>query len=213
MTVIKAALWDLDGTTAKTQTEFHARAEALVLRKYGVVVKPEDISSTFAGIHTLQVFKALAPELDSHMLLKEKWECMYALAKQEQIRAMEHAKEIIELFHQCRFRLAIASASPIEWIRLCLNHTDLDRFFLAIASVDEVPRGKPAPDVFLLAAERLQVDPHECVVIEDGFAGVMAGINAGMETYWLTQSQEAIQGATNIATLRDLKWVAYRKTA
>lgn len=75
----------------------------------------------------------------------------------------------------------VASSSPLERVRLSLETTDLIRFFDPyLFSASEVPRGKPAPDLFLLAAAKMHVDPRDCIVVEDSPAGVAAAIAAGM---------------------------------
>ena len=78
--------------------------------------------------------------------------------------------------------IAIASSSPRERLHRTLSRAGLlDAFDVTVAG-DEVAHGKPAPDMFLLAAERLGVAPEACVVIEDSPPGVRAGVAAGMHT-------------------------------
>ena len=79
-----------------------------------------------------------------------------------------------------RYPLAIASSSHQEVIGAALDTSDLGRFFSVVASSDEVARGKPAPDVFLLAADRLGAPPGRTVVVEDSLNGVVAAKAAGM---------------------------------
>src|SRR6185312_2934763 len=72
-----------------------------------------------------------------------------------------------------------------------LGMKKLRRFFPVVVSVQDVPRGKPAPDVFLRAAELLKVDPGHCCVIEDAAAGVEAALSAGMQVIGITNSLSA----------------------
>jgi HAD superfamily hydrolase (TIGR01509 family) len=75
----------------------------------------------------------------------------------------------------------VASSSPIDRIRLSLETTDLIRYFEPhLFSASEVRRGKPAPDLFLHAAEKMHVDPGDCIVVEDSIVGVAAAVAAGM---------------------------------
>jgi HAD superfamily hydrolase (TIGR01509 family) len=200
----RAQIFDLDGTLVKTQTEFHAQAEVHILQKYGITISAEAISARFAGIHTLEVFKELAPGINPHVLLKEKWDYMYQLALFQKIEPVEYAVELVAQLHAKGLRLGIASASPLRWIKLCLEKANIEKYFAVLASVDEVANGKPAPDVFLLAARRLNVKPNLCVAIDDGYAGAEAGVAAGMETYWLTQNEMVIPYTKKIKTLHEL---------
>jgi HAD superfamily hydrolase (TIGR01509 family) len=79
-----------------------------------------------------------------------------------------------------RWPLGLASSSNRPLIDLVLDVSGLGRFFRATVSSEEVPRGKPAPDVFLEAARRLGVAPESCTVVEDSANGILAGRAAGM---------------------------------
>lgn len=202
--VAKAWIFDLDGTLVRTQSEFHAPAEAKVLADHGIIVRPEDISERFSGVHTLEVFRQLAPDCDAQELLAEKWRHMKEMALAKPIRPVDCAPQLIHRLSSKNIPMAIASASPRAWIRSCLLNIHVTPYFECIASVDEVAQGKPAPDVFLLAASRIGVDPSNCVAVEDGSAGVYAALAAGMQTFWLTKSQKDIPGAEKIDSLVQL---------
>ena len=110
----------------------------------------------------------------------------------------------------------VASSSPPERIRLSLDLADLTRFFEPnLFSASDVKNGKPAPDLFLLAASRMKVAPRDCIVVEDSPAGVAAATAAGMVPIGFVGGshagadlgrQLATAGAqTIIADLRQLK--------
>ena len=78
-------------------------------------------------------------------------------------------------------KVGLASSSPRNWIDIVLKRFDLEREFAAVASGDETPgRTKPEPDLYLLCAKRLGVEPKDCVAIEDSVPGVRAAKAAGM---------------------------------
>jgi HAD superfamily hydrolase (TIGR01509 family) len=78
--------------------------------------------------------------------------------------------------------VAVASTSPRDRLQRTLRRAGLLDAFDAVVAGDEVANGKPAPDMFLLAAERLRVPPEQCIVVEDSPPGVQAGLAAGMHT-------------------------------
>ena len=78
-------------------------------------------------------------------------------------------------------------------IRFSLETVGLSDFFPAICSVTDVSRGKPDPDLFLYAAEKLQVAPEECCVIEDAIPGIQGAVSAGMRAIGFTSSYPASQ--------------------
>lgn len=91
------------------------------------------------------------------------------------------AKEILEFLKQNGVRMAVASGSAKYEIDWKLGETGILHYFEAFAGGDDVERCKPAPDVFLLAAERLGADPKDCFVFEDSSLGIKAGHTAGMK--------------------------------
>jgi beta-phosphoglucomutase-like phosphatase (HAD superfamily) len=96
----------------------------------------------------------------------------------------------------------VASSGSHERIRVGHRTTGLDRWFDdgRIFSSQDVGRGKPAPDLFLYAAEQLGVDPETCVVVEDSPLGVQAAVAAGMDVYGFTAMTPAakLAGATRL---------------
>ena len=101
-----------------------------------------------------------------------------------------------------RYKLALASGSFHPVIDVILAMRDLRPFFQAVVSVQDVPRGKPAPDVFLRAAELLKVKAGNCCVIEDSAAGVEAACAAGMRVIGITNSlpREKLAQATHVVS-------------
>ena len=90
--------------------------------------------------------------------------------------------EIIAYFHKNGLKLAVASSSDKDIIRNNLSKSDVLQYFDVLVSGQEVEHGKPAPDIFLLAARELGLDPADCYVFEDGINGVEAGLAAGCAT-------------------------------
>lgn len=113
------------------------------------------------------------------------------------LREVSGAGKFIETFsHVPR---CIASSSSIDRLQLCLQVLDLtDAFDGNVFSADMVSRGKPHPDIFLFAADRLGVDPKSCLVIEDSTGGIKAAVAAGMTAVGLC-------AASHIRTGHDLK--------
>ena len=84
--------------------------------------------------------------------------------------------------------ISVASGSEAHIVRACLEGNNLFHIFDHIITPADVKRGKPAPDMFLLAAERMGVDPADCLVFEDGLMGVEAAKAAGMECVFIPRT-------------------------
>jgi HAD superfamily hydrolase (TIGR01509 family) len=118
-------------------------------------------------------------------------------------------KELLERLVEEGVRIGLASSSDRDEIDLCLEASGLAPYFPVRAAGDEVAAGKPAPDVYLLACERLGVEPGNCVAIEDSRHGEAAARAAGMQV--VVVSKEAAIGpclrkANTLADLDEGDW-------
>jgi len=117
-----------------------------------------------------------------------------ALARfRSDLEAVNGARDYLAAF--ANLRRCIASTSSPERLAVCLKALGLtDTFGVNVYSSELVPRGKPHPDIFLYAARQFQVDPAECLVIEDSGGGVQAGVAAGMTVIGLLAASHIRDG-------------------
>ena len=108
--------------------------------------------------------------------------------------------EILEFFRQKGVHMAVAPSSTEEVIRRNLKNTNTEDYIEAIVSGAGMKNGKPAPDIFLKAAEMLGIDPKECYVFEDAFNGVTAGYNAGCRTIMIPDMSQPTDEIRAMAT-------------
>ncbi|MEV2256856.1 HAD family hydrolase [Streptomyces sp. NPDC050147] len=130
-------------------------------------------------------------------------------AFERELEPVPGAVDVLEKLVAGGVPYCLASSGSHERIRVGHRRTGLDRWFDdgRIFSSEDVGRGKPAPDLFLYAAERMGVTPEKCVVIEDSPLGVEAAVAAGMDVYGFTAMTpaERLAGATELfGTMRDL---------
>ena len=106
--------------------------------------------------------------------------------------------------------MAVASSSTPEHISVVLEGLQVTGFFDVVVSAHTIKHGKPAPDIFLLAAERLGVDPKDCVVLEDAQSGVEAGRAAGTKVIAVpnafTASHDFSKADTVVHSLEEIDW-------
>jgi beta-phosphoglucomutase len=120
---------------------------------------------------------------------------------------MDGAAELVEALAADGFRVAIGSSGPPENVALVLEQFTAGRRIDAVVTGADVKRGKPDPQVFLLAADRLGVPPASCAVVEDAVHGVTAALRAGMAAIALTGTleREALSAADAVVdSLRQL---------
>ncbi|MGW3151484.1 HAD family hydrolase [Streptomyces sp. NPDC001177] len=176
-----AVIFDCDGTLADTEPLAHEVWKSL-LAPYGYAVTEEDMQSclghSYPSVHGH--FAGRIPVLPSHENL---WPAMSAAMLQligTRLRPFDDTVSVARHLHAAGIQVALATSSPRTRMEATLNALGLRALFTTAVAGDEVAEGKPAPDVFLVAAARLGRSPHECLAIEDSTVGVAAARTAGM---------------------------------
>jgi HAD superfamily hydrolase (TIGR01509 family) len=178
--VIDAVVFDLDGVLVDSEQLWAAAREQLVRERGGTW--RENATRAMMGMSSrewsrymhdeLQV--DLAPEAISSEVVA-RLERLY----RERLPLLPGASEAVAAMH-ARWPLGLASSANREIIELVLELAELGRLFAATVSSEEVPRGKPAPDVYLETARRLGVRPDRCAAVEDSSNGLRSAAAAGM---------------------------------
>jgi beta-phosphoglucomutase len=177
-----AVIWDVDGTLVDT-AELHF---ASWVRLAGELRKPftrADFAATF-GQRNPDILRALFDSQYSDQQVDElgtRKEEYYRASARQGVALLPGVRPLLEALHAAGFKQAIGSSAPRDNLDLIVQLTRTERFFQAIVSMEDTQRGKPDPQVFQLAASRLQVEPERCVVIEDAVAGVQAAKAGGMK--------------------------------
>lgn len=177
---IRAVIFDMDGVLVDSEPLLF-EAERVLLAELGAELT-EEIKKPFIGLGGHEVLQALLDHFglaaDVAALGKHKGEIYHEMART--VPGFAPTAELARAVHADGIPLAIASGSTPEGIAICLAAIGLTEQFPVQVSVSSVARGKPAPDVFLAAAERLGVPPANCLVVEDAIHGVEAAQEAGM---------------------------------
>ncbi len=194
-----AVLWDLDGVLVDTAAH-HFRAWRRLFRELGRDLSEEDFRRTF-GLRNDAILQTLVGHLprEETVRLSRRKEELY---RQGIARGLAPMSGVLELLHQLRARakgLAIVSSTPRENVDVALRSLGLTGFFDTVVAEEDVRQGKPDPEGYLLAAERLGLMSSECVVIEDAPGGVEAAKRAGMKCVGL--AAERPEGALAKADL------------
>jgi beta-phosphoglucomutase len=177
---IQAVIWDLDGVIIDSADE-HRRAWQRLAREEGIKLTDADFWATF-GKRNDDIFAMLWGPLSPEEVRKlaDRKEAYFRELIRETAAPLPGAMELMQSLHEAGFKQALASSTPIENIKIISELLGLGRYLSVLVSGEMVPRGKPAPDIFLKAAAELGVEPALCLVIEDAVAGVEAAHAAGM---------------------------------
>ena len=189
---LAAVIFDMDGVISDTQ-DLHTYADNIVMARYGIKVNPQQLYEQFAGVPDKELYASVLGEHGlpdkAEEAVKAKWVIMEKHLH-ERIVPVSGVLELIDMLRsKGTFKLAVASSSTSPFINLVLSTLGLKHKFDSITSADEVKQGKPHPDIFLLAARKLNVKPGECLVIEDAPMGMRAAKRAGMKCVGLVKDQ------------------------
>lgn len=179
-TAFQAVIFDLDGVLVDSEPLLF-EAERVALAAYGAELTPA-IKEPFIGLGGRDVLAALARRFDLDVDLAELGARKMAayLDLVSRVAGFAPTAALVRGLQADGVPLAIASGSTPGAIDAALGAIGLRDAFEVRVSTHDVARGKPAPDVFLLAAERLGAEPAACVVVEDAVHGVRAALAAGM---------------------------------
>ena len=181
MTRFQAVIFDMDGVLVDSEP-LHLRATQAALGDRGHSFTERD-NRAFFGATDEEVFRILRIIFDlpasTGDLVEAKRSHLVALIRAE-AQPRPGVPDVLVWLRAAGLSLGLASASPRAVIHAVLETVGLADSFQAIVSGDEVARGKPAPDGFVMAARRLAVAPEHCLVVEDSRNGVLAAKAAGM---------------------------------
>jgi beta-phosphoglucomutase len=183
-----AIIWDVDGTLVDT-AEQHYRAWARLAAEIQQPFTRADFAATFGMRNPEIIRKLFFRDADDARCLElgERKEQLYrASVREEGVRLLPGVERLLNGFAAAGLPQAVGSSAPPGNLELLLGLTDTLRFFSAVISGDDVLRGKPDPEVFLKAAEKLGVAPARCIVFEDAVAGVEAARAGGMSCVAVT---------------------------
>ena len=179
---IKAVLFDMDGLMVDTES---LSTEAFInsAKAQGYNMTKEEtlkvLGFTKANIYQFWIDYFQGTNVDGKKLVDDHYEYIENVLYTVGPEKMPYVEELLKYLRENNYKIAVASSSDTADIKNNLEKTKLEKYIDEIASGVEVENGKPAPDVFLLAAERLGVDAKDCLILEDSKAGIKAGKASG----------------------------------
>jgi HAD superfamily hydrolase (TIGR01509 family) len=193
---ISHIIFDCDGVLVDSEP-LSMRADVEILRQFGIEMTEAEAHRRFVG----RTFEAMLKELtaqrgtvfpENTQDLKNK---RIAELYRSELQLVRGVRDALDSIRNMGLSMSIASNSPRERVKLALQLTGLNGYFKDnIITFEDVPHGKPAPDVFLLAAKKAGAKADDCIVVEDSATGVTAAVNAGCWTLGFTGTHEDGEG-------------------
>jgi len=199
----QAVIFDMDGVIVDSEPR-HERAFLEVVRELGYGethgVRWADYVGRSDHVLWVDFVARHQPAQTLEQLLKRKRDRVLEILRREEPIFAGLAELVAKLAGVCKLGVASGSERPV--VEAVLSLQDLRRFFSVTVTAGEISHGKPAPDIFLRAADLLAVPPAACWVIEDSKPGVAAGLAAGMKVIAITNTHPAheLQHATRVVS-------------
>lgn len=191
----RAFIFDMDGTLVDNMY-FHTEAWGKMLAENGIEMNAHDFLVKTAGKTNREILPTVFGTISDERIeeLGRRKETLYQELFLLERKTVEGVIEFLEESKNLGIKLAVSTAAPIVNVEFILDGLDLRKFFAAVVTAADVQTGKPNPEIFLKSAEKLGVEPENCIVFEDALNGFEAAHRAGMKSIGITtvNSEEEI---------------------
>ena len=196
----RGAIFDMDGTLIDTE-KLYRKAWIETADVFGLERNPElAVSMSGSGVVQMpSILKRFYPDVDSDKYIAE----VFERVKDEAARKIEvkpGVEEILKYFAEIKIPMVVASSSETFVVEERIKRLSWEKYFVALVGGDQVKNGKPAPDIFLLAADKIKIPAEDCYVFEDSFNGVRAGAAAKSSTIMVIDCVEPTEEIKNLCT-------------
>ncbi len=185
--MLKAVLFDMDGVLVDTEPEY-VKTDRRLAKQFGIPLTRRE-QTRYRGVNAAEMWAELVQKYSSNAdpaeLTRLEYEHMDAYYHEGTLRPIRASVGLLKRCAKAGLKVAVATSSSAANATDVVRRLDLGQYVQAISVKELAGRSKPAPDIFLLAAKLLGVDPAECVVIEDADKGIEAAKAAGMKAVGL----------------------------
>lgn len=182
---MKAVIFDMDGVLIDSE-KAHQEAEITTLRQFGIEVTVDDLKP-FAGANRDSFKQGISERfgaIDWNRFYEIKDKMLFNLV--EQVESIPGVVDLLRQIKQAGMKTGLGTSSQRSLMDFVVDRFAFRPLFDELVCTNDITRGKPDPEIFLVCAERLQVDPRDCVVIEDSVNGIKAAKAAGMYSLAIT---------------------------
>lgn len=183
----KAVIFDMDGTLVNNMN-FHQRAWIDFLKTYNVNITEEEFHEKNHGTITEVVPRFFSKKLSFEEIVRlgQEKEQLYRDLYRPHLKPIDGLIDFLDKLKEANTRIGLATAGDVPNIDFTIDGLGIRHYFSTITGSEEVKRGKPDPEVYLVTASKMNIDPANCLVVEDTISGIKAGLAAGMQVMAVT---------------------------
>lgn len=198
-----AVIFDMDGVIVDNH-QYHLKSWLSFFEKHNISMSEDEYKQKVNGRPMQEVIldlfdKDMSPEQAS--ALGNEKEILYRDMYRKDIKPAAGLKQFLDILVQNNIPRAVATSAPPANVQFTMENTGLATYFPAIVDGTMVHKGKPDPEVYLIAAKKLNMPPEQCIVFEDAMLGIQSGKNAGMKVVGVATThtrQELEQANTDL---------------
>lgn len=185
-------IFDMDGVIVDNAV-WHLEAFAVFGKRHGLVQTKEEYTKYFGNTNQTIMNSLFNTQLshDKLVSLAEEKETIYRELYQPFIKPVGGLPAFLEYAYNQGIPIALATSAPPDNVDFTLDSTGLKKYFSFITDASMVEHGKPDPEIYLLSAAKLGVQPSDCVVFEDSIAGIQSAKNAGMRVIGIATTHKS----------------------
>lgn len=179
----EAVIFDMDGTMVDN-TPFHKKAWIEFCKRRGIELSEKDYYTKISGNRNDAIFEVLfgrRVEGDEYTELDEEKEAIYRELYLPELEEVPGLKEFLKQVAHAGLKIGVATTSPYKNRLMILEALELKEFFAVVIGGEDTKHGKPHPEIYLKAAEKLGVEPKKCLAFEDTPSGIKSAKGAGMK--------------------------------
>lgn len=187
-----AVLFDMDGVLVDNK-EVHTESWGEFCNAHHIQVTRKELESLFGKTNRDYLRYLFKREITDEEVLtyKIEKEGIYRDLFSKTIKPVKGLPTFLEDLKKNGVKIAVGTSGPMDNVRFVIESTNIQGYFEAIVCEEDLKKGKPDPEVYLKAAQKVNTEPGRCIVIEDSVVGIKSGKNAGMKVIALTTTNEA----------------------